>query len=137
MDNLHYSFQRLNPVKGAFMKNGKKGFVLASAAAALLATPFVTTPSFAKPMMVRCVMSNGNGCSSGCPQKKVEVMSLEECKRAGGMPEPMEEAALEPKYEDQTGQSGQDTQGSQGSQNSQDSQSGGQSSGSSDQNQSY
>jgi hypothetical protein len=77
------------------MNEMKKGFVIAGAAAALLAAGFVSTPiNAAKPRMVNCVLSSGgHSCSGGnscSARKEVSVMTLEECRSAGGRPEALE-----------------------------------------------
>jgi hypothetical protein len=71
------------------MKKVKKGVVLAGAAAALLAAGFVATPAISKqPTMVKCT-KKGGGCGLMCGHTTSQVMTLDECRKWGGTPSPV------------------------------------------------
>lgn len=72
--------------------SGKKGSKLARRAAALLALSCVVTPlGAAKSTMVNCQLRGSNGCGNGCPSTTSQVMTLEECRREGGTPTPLDD----------------------------------------------
>ncbi len=70
----------------------KKSAKLARKAAALLALGFAVTPlSAAKSTMVNCQFRGSNGCGNGCPSTTSQVMTLDQCRKEGGTPTPLDD----------------------------------------------
>lgn len=68
-------------------KKRKQGIVLASAAAFLLSQGFMPTVQAKQKGLVKCTVTTMEGCgdaSCAKPTKRTSVMTVEECKKAGG-----------------------------------------------------
>ncbi len=61
----------------------KRKWMLVTSAAALLGSGYAATPVLAESKLVKCMIRTGSSCGSRCPQK-VETMTREECRAAGG-----------------------------------------------------